>query len=224
MEHHIAQYLSILSRRVEKKIEDLLNDKSVEYISNVSFQSRLKNPKFKAFQRFYFSDTVEFEDDFFNTFRTRYALQGVDSRYLKMLNEHKSTIKELLINDDVVELYFTYFHQQEMSYGRSFRKKNLGSFYTKLCHTFNKEKYTPMDNPMRHHFGLNNESFPISMIVVSNGFKGWCNSNRKLTEQLKLHIADEISTELQIPIAASGITDMKLMDMIYWSVSNWKSS
>jgi hypothetical protein len=79
-----------------------------------------------------------------------------------------------------------------------------------------------MDNPMRTHFGLQDESFPMTMLIISSAFKKWCDDNPDKTKEIKQELALAMSNDKRIgvSVSASQITDMKLMDMIYWAVAN----
>jgi hypothetical protein len=229
--NHFSSYIEAQAARVLTGIEDDLNAKSRSELINLCFNRYLESDyksvtKFKAFHKYYFEIGTKPEaEKFFNTFKGQYSLQGVSEEYMLRLNKALPEIKRLIANDDLVTLYFTYFFQVSSKVkNNADGAKTHGSFFTKLVHTFNREGYTPLDNPMRDHFKLQNESFFIAMLIVSKAFKLWCDSYRTQADELKKELALAMTKGEIGPISASDITDMKLMDTIYWAIANGMST
>jgi hypothetical protein len=194
----------------------------VEEIIQLCFTDRAENTGFRTFQQFYFNTDAQSRSDYFNLFRKHYSLQGVDNGYIDNLNRNKDAIFKGIRDKDLLGVYKEFFYKQKITHGATHRDKSLGSFFTKLCHTVEPELYTPMDNPMRTHFGLQDESFPMTMLIISSAFKKWCDDNPDKTKEIKQELALAMSNDKRIgvSVSASQITDMKLMDMIYWAVAN----
>ncbi len=217
------KYIETCAAAVCQQIDDHLRNKNVDEIIDISFVQRSGNIGFQTFQRFYFDKSAVSRKDYFNVFRSRYSLQGVDGAYLEMLNTNKEEIFKRIHDGDIHGVYRQFFYKQEVAHGvGKTRHKSFGSFFTKLCHTVEPELYTPMDNPMRDHFGLQDESFPIAMLIVSDAFAKWCGKNKFKVKAIKDGLAEAINSDLRVGINIESIqlTNMKVMDMIYWSVAN----
>jgi len=216
------KYIETCAAAVCQQIDDHLRNKNVDEIIDISFVQRSGTVGFQTFQRFYFDKSAVSRKDYFNVFRSRYSLQGVDSAYLEKLNANKEEIFKRISDGDIHGVYRQFFYKQRITHGKGSRDKSLGSFFTKLCHTVEPELYTPMDNPMRDHFGLQDESFPIAMLIVSNAFAAWCGKNEFKVKAIKegLAVAFNSDARMGIKIEPTQLTNMKVMDMIYWSVAN----
>ncbi len=146
-----------------------------------------------------------------------YSLQGIDNNFLDKLEILKKEILNNICNDNLAQLYFDTFNKAEIKHGVGIIEKDLGSFFAKLVHTFRPEEYCALDNPIKNFFGLKKESFFISFFIISSEYKHWATDNNQIIKTLKVEFkkADKIGV-----LKHDKLTDMKLLDLIFWSKAN----
>lgn len=221
----ISSYINQLTDCVLSKIDKDLKGETANALFKKHFTERIVNEKnnrsqFNNFQVYYFETLGEIDKIDFKDFKQRYSLQGVNSGYLEWLNNHKKEIGKFIETDNLSELYFKYFVSAKIKTKSGTKKKTLGSFFTKLVHTLKPEDYTPVDIPMKNYFGFEKDSYYIAMIVISKAFKDWCNKNRTLVEDFKEQMCKYVNKNYKIAIGKELVTDMKVMNTIYWSIAN----
>ncbi len=228
----IEPYLSRLTELVCIKINSYFKDKEgkEEEMIKKHFIDRIddsKNKKqFANFQKYYF-ETLEDKKNFYSTnflkkFIHQYRIQGIDGGTIKRLDnnkEKKDEILKLIESNQLSDLYFNHFANVEINRKDKIKEKNLGSFFTKIVHTFKPDDYTPLDIPLRKYFDLEDESYLVSFIVVSNAYKKWANEidNNERLKSLRKELKDADKNNL---IQHSRVTDMKLLNLIFWSVAD----
>jgi len=208
-------------KNVDRHIEFLINDCHIridKYLKNTStatlitkhVEMHYQDPdsNFLSFQKFYF-ETVNnekryYDADFFNKFRTSYSLRGIDNITLNKYGKKKEDLLQLIREDRLSDLYSIFTEG-----------KHYGSFFTKMVHTFNPDKYTPVDNPMREYFKLTHESYFISMVVISAAFLKWIYENRDKMDELKKGTIE--ANRKYIQMETDNISGIKVLDMIFWS-------
>lgn len=223
--NHFDEYYELLSAICYEKIKENLSLESAESLFSDNFIKRIKSDKttrqhFIDFQKYYFNLINNPEEIQFKVFKQKYSLQGVTSDYLNKLNFERDKIIGFIVDDNLAELYFKYFHFQELETKAGNKTKSLGSFFTKLVHTYKPSEYTPVDMPMKDFFGLNNESYFVSMIVISRAFKKWANENGNIISEFKDLLIDYMAKENHMVIDKTKITDIKVMNTIFWSIAN----
>jgi hypothetical protein len=217
------KYISILKKAVFDKISADINKMGINSIVEIDLiKSHIDNTASANFQDYYFT-TLDNEQqfynssDFFRQFKKRYALQGIDNNYLDRLEMRKKEILTQIRADSLAQLYFATFNKAEIKHGNGIKEKDLGSFFVKLVHTFRPNDYCALDNPIKNYFGLKKESFFISFLIISEEYKHWAleNNKRLMSIREKFKQADK----RQI-IKHDNLTDMKLLDLIFWSKAN----
>jgi len=217
----ILPYLDELKQSVKRQISGLLNSESVKQVATAAFSFHFKDTASLAFQNYYCTIIENRErflatPDFFRVFKQRYSLQGIDGTYLDRLEREKLSILHLLESNELIKLYFTYFAEAEIKHGKQVVKKNLGSFFAKLVHTFKPDKYCALDNPIKDQFGLGRESFYIAFIIISKAYHEWASENSEMMGQIRKEFNQNQTAE---PFNAK-MTDLKLLDLIYWYQAN----
>jgi len=222
---NINSYITKLEQIVYEKISEEINEKTIDRIINENlYNSHIKNIKSANFQNYYF-ETLNNENMFFNSsnffrqFKMQYALQGIDNNYLDNLGKNKREIITLIRKDSLAQLYFETFYKTRIKHKDSFKEKNLGSFFAKLVHTFQPDKYCALDNPIKEYFGLLKESFFISFLIISKEYANWGKNNQKIIETIKTKLRIVDKKEI---IKQEKLTDLKLLDLIFWSKANEK--
>ena len=124
---------------------------------------------------------------------------------------------ESIRTDKLSQLYFNTFNKAEIKHGNGFIEKDLGSFFSKLVHTFRPEDYCALDNPIKNYFGLKKESFFISLFIISGEYKHWATENRQLIKCIKEKFEQMDKNKV---LKHEQFTDLKLLDLIFWSKAN----
>jgi len=221
MENIFEPYIEKLSENVLKKIKEDLEGKTDGILFEKHFTKRFSERKNSTFQKYYFKTLNNINSINFTEFKSQYSLQGVDNKYLNdTLNANKLDIIRLINSNKLSELYFKYFESQSIKYNEGIREKNLGSFYTKLVHTFKPDEFTPVDMPMRKHFKLQNESYFVSMIAISKAFNIWAVDNKDCVDKIKILFTDYLTNKFNLKPESLIITDIKILNTIFWSIAN----
>lgn len=223
MKENSETYSNLLIQSVYDKISNEINEKTIEYIVNVDlYKSHIAEKKSANFQDYYFrilnNEELYFaSSNFFHQFKQYYSLQGIDSKYLTGLEKQKREILKLIRDNHVTKLYFEKFKNAQIKNGDHIKVKDLGSFLSKLVHTFRPDEYCALDNPIRDYFGLTKESFFTAFLIISAGYKLWANDNKLLLQGIRNEI--RLLDREQI-IKHERLTDLKLLDLIFWSKAN----
>lgn len=218
MNSYIDKHIATVRRQISADI----NDKTADNIVRKFLAFHLADKNSSSFQDYYFL-TLTNEDyfltssTFFREFKKRYSLQGIDNGYLDRLENDKQNILSLLQTDNLTDLYFDYFAKANIKHGSTTVDKDLGSFFAKLVHTFKPADYCALDNPIKNYFGLQRESFFIAFSIISSAYKLWATDNKKLFEDIKNQFENIDSKH---SIRHDRVTDLKLLDLIYWSKAN----
>lgn len=219
----LQNYLNIQKQSIYDKISADINLKAMDQIVKVDLiKSHLYDPVSLGFQEYYFSILNNEEyylqaTDFFRRFKKQYSLQGIDNNYLDKLEDLKTEILSNIREDNLAQLYFNIFSQAELKHGETFVKKDLGSFFAKLVHTFRPNDYCALDNPIKNYFGLKKESFFISFSLVSCSYKQWSKENGKLINEIRSRFKQG---DLKGKFQHNRLSDLKLLDLIFWSKAN----
>jgi len=223
MNDNERKYISTLKQTVYDRISADINEKTVnEIVKTDLVKSHLDDKGSAGFQNYYFL-TLDNEKlynsstDFFRQFKKRYSLQGIDNNYLDKLEGLKQEILKNIRADKLAQLYFDTFNKAIIKHGKDFKEKDLGSFFAKLVHTFRPDEYCALDNPIKNYFGLKKESFFISFFIISVEYKHWATDNKKLLKIIreKFKQADKKGI-----LQHDKLTDLKLLDLIFWSKAN----
>jgi hypothetical protein len=225
MNDNVRNYISNFQQSVYDRITLDINEKTID--ETVKFdlvKSHLDDTDSANFQNYYFlildNEKLYYSStDFFRQFKKMYSLQGVDNNNLDDLERHKKEILENIRSEKLAQLYFERFNKVKIKHGKGFKEKDLGSFFAKLVHTFRPNEYCALDNPIKNYFGLKKESFFISFFIISFVYKHWATDNNKLLKTIRkeLQLADKKDI-----LQHNKLTDMKLLDLIFWSKANRK--
>lgn len=221
MQTEISPYLEVLKQNVKRKISDRLSNQTVRQVASNAFAFHFKDEASLAFQNYYreiITNREKYLDssNFFRVFKQRYSLQGIDGAYLDGLEREKETILCLIDNNELANLYFRFFANAHLQHGANIVRKNLGSFFAKLVHTFRPDEFCALDNPIKSLFGLGSESFYIAFVIVSNAYREWASENSDLMQQIRIELE---RNEIGQPFSAK-MTDLKLLDLVFWYQAN----
>jgi len=216
-------YINKLKETVYLKISNEVNPDTIKLIVNDDLYDRHKKDKKSAsFQVYYFktlnNETLYLSSDkFFQEFKKQYSLQGIDNEYLDTLNENKVEILKLIREDNLVKLYFDHFKKAKIKHKEMTKERDLGSFFAKLIHTFRPFEYCALDNPIKDHFKLRKESLFIAFLIISSEYVHWAADNKATLETIREEFKEKDTEQM---ILHDQITDLKLLDMIFWSKAN----
>jgi hypothetical protein len=225
MNTNTNNYIHYLEDNIYRVISINVNIDNIDQIVEKDiYSSHVLEPKSAKFQKYYFS-TVNNEQyyysssEFFRVFKKQYSLQGIDNSFLDQLEHDKWEILNLIHTDKLSDLYFNVFRKAKVKYKATYKEKDLASFFTKLVHTFRPSDYCALDNPIKEYFKLSKESFFISFFIISSAYKNWASNNNKLLGEIKdkLKLFDKFEV-----IKQDKLTDLKLLDLIFWSKANRK--
>lgn len=211
-----------LKANVLAKISNDVNRETVDLVVQSYLKPHLNKAGPGSFQEYYFF-TLRNEQDFleskafFRKFKSQYSLQGIDNDFLDKLESKKTAILADLHKNKLADLYFNNFANAEIKHGENKIVKDLGSFFAKLVHTFKPNDYCALDNPIKNYFGLKKESFFVSFILISSAYKLWAASNDIILYEIRQGFK-KIDASHVVP--HDKITDLKLLDLIYWSIAN----
>ena len=85
-------------------------------------------------------------------------------------------------------------------------------------HTFRPEYYCALDNPIKNYFKLK-KSFFLSFIIISDVYKKWSKENENILSEIRRRFEQADKEKI---IKQDKFTDLKLLDLIFWSKSNRK--
>lgn len=224
MNKNAELYLTFLKQKVKDKIASQINAETVNYIVEVNlYESHIKEKKSSSFQEYYFktlnNDENFLTSEFFKEFKSRYSLQGIDNNYLENLEKSKKEILNLIRKEYLTKLYIDYFNKARIKHGESEKEKDLGSFFAKLVHHFLPNQYCALDNPIKNYLCLSKESFVLSFFIISEEYKIWAENNQDILQKIRLKF--ELLDKNKI-INHKLLTDLKLLDLIFWSKANRK--
>lgn len=217
------QYIAFLKQKVFNKISLELNENSINHIVKIDlYDSHIKDKISSSFQEYYFrtlNNDVDFlnSEIFFKQFKSRYSLQGIDNEYLKLLDNSKSEILQLIRQNSLTKLYIDYFNRALIKHGDLKKEKDLGSFFAKLVHHFLPDEYCALDNPIKDYFGLSKESFFLSFFIISGEYKKWAIENQEIIKTIRENLKKLDQNKI---LNFELLTDHKLLDLIFWSKAN----
>lgn len=221
MKSSVLPYLEISKQNVKRKISEILTDQKVEEIANAAFDFHFKDRNSRVFQAYYceiVSNREAFLSDpkFFHKFKQKYSLQGIDSKHLARLEQEKKKILQLIDDDNLPKLYYEFFADVYLQHAENVVRRTLASFFAKFTHTFSPDKYCALDNPIKDYLGLRREGFYIAFVVISQAYKEWASENPRLMKQIRMELENnKIGKSF-----SDKMTDLKLLDLIFWYQAN----
>lgn len=215
---HVNTYLRLQIYRALGEMDRYCLNKTAHQLATAISETHEKKI-FRTFQQYYFQ-TLENQEAFlgnpafFSGFKYQYGIQGVDTAYLQKLEGAKADMLELINAREIGQLYQDYFSQQKIQHGEGEKiAKDLGSFCAKFVHTFLPHDYCPLDNPIREKLGVAKESFFISFLILSQAYQEWAANHQSLLQEVRSLLAQDSSLSV---IDHAKLTDIKLLDMIFW--------
>lgn len=75
-------------------------------------------------------------------------------------------------------------------------------------------------NPIKNYLCLSKESFVLSFFIINKEYKIWTENNQEILNEIRIKF--ELLDKNKI-INHKLLTDLKLLDLIFWSKANRKS-
>lgn len=221
MQTEILTHIKRLKQGARRKIAEALSGDVIEVVARHAFAFHFSDRKSLAFQEYYGRVTGNREaflkmPGFFREFKAQYSLQGIDNDCLDRFEKKKRAMLELIETDRLAELYDRHFTDVKVKHGAGTSRKNLGSFFAKLVHTFKPDMYCALDNPIKDALGLKNESFYIAFLVVSAAYREWARENPGLMRRIRAELERNETGRAHSP----AMTDLKLLDLVFWHLAN----
>ncbi len=220
MQNEILEYIDVCNKNTKRAISSFLRGDKTKQIAQETFLFYF-GEKSQPFQEYYVENIGNRESflsasNYFRIFKQRYSLQGIDGNFLDKLEKEKIKILNYIDDESLADLYFEFFAFAQLQHGEKTVSKNLGSFFAKLVHTFCPDKYCALDNPIKNYFGLERESFYLAFIIVSNAYQEWVKENPILMQDIR----NELERNLSAKSYSGKMTNLKLLDMIFWYQTN----
>lgn len=188
---------------IEKDFEDYDSEKLIKL-----FREYLKDEMSKEFNEYYNQTVLDKEKINFGTFSYQWSLH-LRRNHIDYLNKNYELLKKEIIEKKDINLFYQKFGIDEN--GR--RNK---SFCCKLFHTFLPNEFIPLDNPIKDHFELGKFDFLLCEEIVRKGYLMFISKNQ---EKIKL-IRDILSKEEFKFFRVKELSDIRLLDMMYWYILN----
>jgi len=215
--HYIETYIARLVEDIKKKISEQINICNINDLAK-DVVKRHSAPRASDFH-LYYQRILSNEEHmlttpkFFHEFKRQYGLQGVDNEFLELLDQDKKEILEMIHAKNLTCLYWDYFAKAKIKYRDEKRERNLGSFFTKLIHTFLPNEFSPIDNPVRDYFGLKRESFYIAFISISRAYREWTAENIGVMQELRTALSRYDEKNI---LRINKVSDIKILDLVFW--------
>ncbi len=221
MSSHANEYLERLSQIAQANVASELDPQHAVNRADAAIAYHFNDAGSRAFQDYYLEILENREaflatPDFFTTFKKRYSLQAIDGEYLANLEGKKEALLELLDADDLNGLYFGYFANADLRHKGKLVRRNLGSFFAKFVHTFRPTEYCALDNPIKDLLGLEKEGFFLAFLAISSAYRSWVVASPSTLAAIRT----ATSKDKEIGRYVSKMSDLKVIDLIFWQRAN----
>jgi hypothetical protein len=146
-----------------------------------------------------------------------YSLQGIDNSFLDQLEKEKINIHESFKKGQYFEIYQKHFYIAKIKYGKSYKEKELGSFYSKLLSTLGPDEFTALDQPVKNYLGLGKESFIVAYSIINDCYRSTVAEKKIFFSEIRKRWKLK-NTKNKTRI--DNISDLKLIDLIMWYKAN----
>jgi len=195
--------IELRSDLIKKKIEDDLDSIDEEYLEK--FFDKFKwDKRTLSFIKYYNKTVLDEIRIKFSTFTYQWALHLTRKFYTYFDENYDKVINEIKTKKDLINFYNN-FCIDELGIRR-------GSFCSKLFHTILPSEFPPVDNAIRKHFGLNNEEFIVSVLIIKKGYEKYIQDNRKKINLIRNILSKNKFSYLRI----NELSDIRILDMFYW--------
>lgn len=132
------KYIDIIQEKLLAKIIASITIERVPIIASNIEEKLLLKKNFIKFTDYYFSILTNHEKYFsekkyFQTFKQRYSIQGVDNEFLSYLETKKENMLELVVADEIEKLYFDYFYSVRIKHGDQQKREKSRFVFHKVC-------------------------------------------------------------------------------------------
>ena len=194
---------NLISRQIEEDFKKLNEQELEDFFDR--FQKENGNLNFIE----YYNRTVlDKEKIDFGEFKSRWGIQGMTKEFYTFFDENYDKLRVEIINEKNMREFFEKYCNKE-------RKEY--TFCTKLFHTVLPAEFPPIDNAIRKKFGLHNEGFITSALIIKRGYETFSERNQQLIVKVK----NVLSKEKFAYFRVNELSDIRILDMYYWFKENW---
>ncbi|UZE94286.1 MAG: hypothetical protein IB618_01810 [Candidatus Pacearchaeota archaeon] len=200
----------IYSMQVSKIIEEDFKEYDKEKLIKL-FREYFKDKRSIDFVKYYNKTVLDKEKINFGMFSNKWALH-LRKSHIDYLDKNYKLLKKEILNKKNIYLFYKKF-----GIDKSGRRNK--SFCCKLFHTFLPNEFIPLDNPIRNHFKLKNFNSDHHLWcekIIRNGYLIFISKNKEKIKLIKEVLSDKESEFFRI----KELSDIRLMDMIYWFILN----
>jgi len=199
----MGDYIGERALSVKKQIEKDLENIDKQELE--SFFEGFRNDKRNySFINYYNKTVLDKTRIKFSEFSYQWALHLPREFYMGFDKNYDTRINEIKLKKEIKS-----FHDRFCIDNRG---KRHGSFCSKLFHTFLPDEFPPVDNPIRKHFGLQNEEFITAVLIIKKGYEMFIEENSKPIRLIKGVLSKDNFSYLR----ANELSDIRILDMYYW--------
>jgi len=205
-------------KQVFERLNKYFNTLTIEKATSEKLIQQINLPRNLRFAKYYNSAKMT-DSNFMHTFKSKWSLQGLDTFTEDRFEKAKLTMAEYVKKNNIIQLYFDYFHQVPLVHSGETKKTDLASFWSKFCHVVSPEIYPPLDNPIKDWLGLKKESFTQAFLIIVSAYQGWLDfgGGKQYLSEVRKTIPQYFGEHASL---FSERTDMNLLDLILWAEAN----
>ena len=200
----IEKILSV-KKQIEKDFSKL-NPKKIELF----FEEFSKDKRNRSFIDYYNKTVLNQEKIDFGEFKSQWGIQGMKKTVYSFFDKNfdRRLKKEITNEKDIQKFFEDYCCKERKEY----------TFCTKLFHTVLPREFPPVDNAIREKFGLQEEEFMKSVLVIKKAYELFINHNQKKIEPIRIVLSQSKFDYLK----PERLSDLRILDMYYWFNENHK--
>ncbi|VVB82415.1 Uncharacterised protein [uncultured archaeon] len=193
---------------VKKQIEKDFSKLNARKIENF-FEKFLKDKRNKDFIDYYNRTVLNEEKIDFGEFKSQWGIQGMKKTFYSFFNKNYKKLQKEIIKERDIKKFFEKYCCKE---------RNEYTFCTKLFHTILPREFPPVDNAIRNKFGLQEEEFMESVLIIKKAYEKFIDKNPKKIEAIR-----EVLSQSKFDyLRPERLSDIRILDMYYWFNENHK--
>jgi hypothetical protein len=195
------RYIEKRAEKVKEKIEEDINS-NLNMIEDCF--SHFLNGKERKFIEYYNSTVLKGGKINFREFSKQWVLRLSKDFYADFENDYEKRIDEIRNKRDIIDFYISYCIPKE---GRT-----QHSFCSKLFHTIIPDKFPPVDSKLRKEFGLINENYLLSILIIKKAYKDYIRDNKDKIEKIREKLFRQKKFGI---LQINEISSIRIIDMFY---------
>jgi hypothetical protein len=196
---------------VKEKIEHDLIRLSMSDIY-VFFCTSYAGRRETSFVKYYNRTVLDKEPIKFASFKHQWAIQGMTREVYSSFDENFYELKKEIEEQKDIYSFFEKY---------CCRVRREGAFCAKLFHTILPSQFPPVDNPIRKRFGLQNETFIDSVMIIKEGYELFILANPGVIRLIRNVLSSHSEFSF---LRVNELSDIRLLDLFYWAKESRKKS